>query len=492
MIFSSYEFIGLFLPLTFLIYFLLQHNLSSSWAKAWLVTASLGFYSWWNISYTPLLLLSLVINFSLGQILSSEENKIKNKQHYLIAGLLLNIGFLAYFKYAGFITGNINALTNSHITIPEIILPLGISFYTFQKIAFLVDSYKKNTGRYNFLDFCLFVTFFPQLIAGPIVHHKDVMPQFSATNNNKINLHHCALGLCLFGIGLFKKVMIADLFAQWANTGFNTDEQHAFIAAWATSLSYTFQLYFDFSGYTDMAIGAAILFNIKLPMNFNSPYKAVNIQDFWRRWHITLGNFLRDYIYIPLGGSKKYLPITCVNLFITFLIGGIWHGASWMFVIWGALHGMALVIHRLWQHTHIKLHTVLSWGLTFLFVNATWIFFRAEDLETAFSILRGMAGLNGIIIYEPLQHHLSFLKQYGVSFGTMYASMKGESFGTSFCLLAAFLTCVFAKNSMQIINRLDTQRNTGRWLYAAIGILAALGLIGIAQMGNSEFLYFNF
>jgi D-alanyl-lipoteichoic acid acyltransferase DltB (MBOAT superfamily) len=269
-------------------------------------------------------------------------------------------------------------------------LPLAISFYTFQQIAYLVDSYRNETKSYNFLNYAVFVTFFPQLIAGPIVHHAEMMPQFANLKNKIKNYYNIALGLFIFSIGLFKKVIIADTFAVYATQGFDVAEKLNMLEAWITSLSYTFQLYFDFSGYTDMAIGVALLFNIKLPMNFFSPYKAKNIQDFWKRWHITLSRFLKDYIYIPLGGNRKTSIRTYTNLFTTFVLGGIWHGAGWTFVFWGILHGLALVVHRLWKKLGFKMNVVLAWFITFNFINIAWVFFRAVNFESAIKVLKGM------------------------------------------------------------------------------------------------------
>ena len=286
----------------------------------------------------------MFFNFIIGRKLSSNPSK-----PLLIFGIIANVALLGYFKYADFFIENVNSLFGTNIDLLNLALPLAISFFTFQQIAYLVDSYRKETKEYSFLNYALFVTFFPQLIAGPIVHHKEMMPQFENKWNLVKKYKNIALGLFIFSIGLFKKVVIADTFAIWATNGFDNATTLNLFEAWATSLSYTFQLYFDFSGYTDMAIGIALLFNIKLPINFNSPYKALNIQDFWRRWHITLGRFLRDYIYIPLGGNRTGKFRNYLNLLITFLIAGIWHGASWMFVFWGFLHGVAMVVHRAWK-----------------------------------------------------------------------------------------------------------------------------------------------
>jgi len=346
----------------------------------------------------------MLFNYVVGNSLnkkSYEENQSKSNvkikvssKTLLTVGIVVNLSLLAYFKYADFFIENLNLLSGITLQPLNLLLPLAISFFTFQQIAYLVDSYRGETKEYDFLNYALFVTFFPQLIAGPIVHHKEMMPQFASTYNLVKKYKNIALGLFIFSIGLFKKVVIADEFAIWATNGFDKAETLNLIEAWATSLSYTFQLYFDFSGYTDMAIGAALLFNIKLPINFNSPYKALNIQDFWRRWHITLSRFLRDYVYIPLGGNKLSSFRTYSNLLATFVIGGLWHGAGWTFIFWGFLHGMALVIHRAWSNLGFKMWNWLAWLITFNFVNIAWIFFRAREWEDAIKVLGSMFSLD--------------------------------------------------------------------------------------------------
>lgn len=388
MLFNSIEYIFLFLPIVWVLYFYLNHKRLTLASRALLVFSSLFFYSWWNIIYLPLILCSMLFNFSVANSFSKSK-KVGNKP-LLIVGIVVNLLLLGYFKYVDFFILNINFIFGSKFEFLRIVLPLAISFFTFQQIAYLVDSYKGQTKEYDFLSYALFVSFFPQLIAGPIVHHKEMMPQFLSKFNLVKNYKFIAIGLFIFAMGLFKKIIIADRFALSADAGFLNTQSLSSIEAWVTSLSYSFQLYFDFSGYTDMAIGSALLFNIKLPQNFNSPYKALNIQDFWRRWHMTLSRFLRDYLYIPLGGNRKTKLRVYANLITTFLLGGLWHGAGWTFVFWGLLHGFALVIHRLWQKLGIRLNVVLSWFITFNFINITWVFFRANNLEDALNLLYKM------------------------------------------------------------------------------------------------------
>ncbi len=486
MLFNSYIFIFLFLPVTFFVYFYLNSKRLLVPSKAFLVFASLFFYSWWNIIYLPLILISMLFNYALGMSLTREKfHKNVSNKTLLVVGIVANLSLLGYFKYADFFIENINFTFNADVSLLNLALPLAISFFTFQQIAYLVDSYKKETGEYDFLNYAIFVTFFPQLIAGPIVHHKEMMPQFANENNRLKNYANIATGLFIFSIGLFKKVVIADTFAIGATQGFDNAEVLNLIEGWITSLSYTFQLYFDFSGYTDMAIGAALLFNIRLPINFDSPYKAVSIQDFWRRWHITLSRFLKDYIYIPLGGNRKGEFRTYTNLFATFLLGGIWHGAGWTFIFWGFLHGMALVIHRAWQSLGFKMHRLLGWFITFNFINIAWIFFRAKEFEDALKVLKAMFGLTGIALPNVLATKLVFLETYGVEFGMFMSHIKGTNI-TLVYLVLAFMVVLLLKNSAYYLENFKATKS-----YALISaLLFAWGFFSLNKV--SEFLYFNF
>jgi D-alanyl-lipoteichoic acid acyltransferase DltB (MBOAT superfamily) len=432
----------------------------------------------------------MLFNYVVGNILS-KDNKSKrtkinfSKKSILIFGIVANLSLLGYFKYADFFIENFNLISGLNIEPLNLLLPLAISFFTFQQIAYLVDSYRNETKEYDFLNYALFVTFFPQLIAGPIVHHKEMMPQFASKWNLVKKYKNIALGLFIFSIGLFKKVVIADTFAVWATAGFDTATTLNFFEAWATSLSYTFQLYFDFSGYTDMAIGIALLFNIKLPINFNSPYKALDIQDFWRRWHITLSRFLRDYVYIPLGGNRISNFRTYTNLIATFVIGGLWHGAGWTFIFWGFLHGIALAINRAWQSLGFRFPKVIAWFITFNFVNIAWIFFRAKEWDDAIKVLSSMFSLDNIVMPHRLESKLSFLSEYKITFGNWAENIKGNDF-TAVIIILGFLLIIFFNNSMQ-------KRDTFKLNHKTL-LLTAICFIGAILSLNkaSEFLYFNF
>ena len=485
MLFNSYEFIFIFLPFTFFIYFYLNKKRLTEASKGFLVFASLFFYSWWNIAYLPLILVSMLFNYIIGNHLakSDKHQKYYSSKSLLTVGIIFNLALLAYFKYSDFFISNVNVVLGSELPLLHLALPLAISFYTFQQIAYLVDSYRRETQEYDFLNYAVFVTFFPQLIAGPIVHHAEMMPQFAQAKNKVKNYRNIALGLFIFSIGLFKKVAIADSFAIWATQGFDVAQQLNMIEAWITSLSYTFQLYFDFSGYTDMAIGIALLFNIKLPINFNSPYKATSIQDFWRRWHITLSRFLKEYLYIPLGGNRKGNYRTYFNLFATFLLGGIWHGAGWTFVLWGALHGAALVIHRAWQRLGFRMNTLLAWFVTFNFINIAWVFFRAKEFDDAIKVLEGMF-YGTLILPIPLSSKLDFLSHINVEFGK-WSSLFGSEPEILLWLVAALAVVLGLKNSMQA--RESFKPNL---YYLSLTILFSLSIFILYR--KSEFIYFNF
>ncbi len=375
--FNSHVYLLIFLPVTVIVYFFLVKRGHAQISKAWLVLASLFFYSWSNPVHLSLLLASVFFNFLFAAVLlKTGGNVLTRKKTVFIIAVIANIVFLGYFKYAGFCITNVNLLLHTGYSIENLVFPLAVSFFTFTQIAYLADTYRGAVKTITLLDYSLFVTFFPYLLSGPIVRHREIMPQIEETGQNRrINYRNLSLGLFLLSIGLVKKVFVADQFAAWATAAFDAPVSLNFLYAWAVSLSYTFQIYFDFSGYTDMAIGAGLMFNIRIPINFNSPYKALDIQDFWRRWHITLSRFLRDYIYIPLGGNRVREGRILSNLMITFLIGGIWHGAGWTFVFWGFLHGLATVVHRLWKKAQYQTPQSRCVVFSHHFVNMAWSFF---------------------------------------------------------------------------------------------------------------------
>ncbi|MBI5559572.1 MAG: MBOAT family protein [Deltaproteobacteria bacterium] len=494
MIFSSPQFILLFLPIAFLGYFYLNRIRLVLAGKAWLVAVSLFFYAYWNVAYLPLLLGSIFFNFAVGTGLSRNPAPARSRisrRFILAASITANIALLGYFKYANFLIDNFNAAFHVNYVYPRILLPLGISFFTFTQIAYLVDSYRGEAKEYDFLNYALFVTFFPHLIAGPILHHREMMPQFASRWTLAVRYRHIVLGLFIFSIGLFKKVVIADTFAIWANAGFDGGMSLDFFTAWAASLSYTFQLYFDFSGYCDMAIGAALLFNIWLPINFNSPYKALDIQDFWRRWHMTLSRYLRDYLYIPLGGNRCSTVRVYANLMATFVLGGLWHGASWMFVIWGALHGAALVAHRAWSKLGLRLPRPAAWVLTFGFINITWVFFRATTLAEALRILRAMADI-GSVNHFPVRDIPTASLAWGGYFSDYLLRRLPAGLAANVLCFGAIvlaLGIISQKNSFELMT---TGQSHGLAKLSGAFLLFCIAMYSTMATTSSVFLYFNF
>jgi alginate O-acetyltransferase complex protein AlgI len=397
-LFNSYVFIFAFLPLVLAGYALLRRASNLLWPVVWLVLASFVYYAWWRPEFLLLLLFSISVNFAFGTLIIDGALSRTQSRAVLTAGILFNLCLLGYFKYAGFFVANLDYVLGLDWAVPSIILPIGISFITFQKIAFLVDAHRGLVRHFTLLNYAFFVTFFPQLIAGPITHHSEIMPQIGPSVRRDL-ASDIAVGLSIFVVGLFKKVVVADGLAVYADAGYATVKAgHALdtASAWVTVLSYSFQLYYDFSGYSDMAVGLARMFGFRLPVNFYSPYKSASIIDFWRRWHITLSRFLRDYLYIPLGGSRGTDLQTYRNLVTVFVLCGAWHGANWTFVLWGVWHGSFLVLERLGLGSLLAPISVwLRWVYALLAVMGGWVLFRAADLPTALDYFASLVGRNG-------------------------------------------------------------------------------------------------
>ena len=484
MLFNSVSYIFLFLPITCIIYFLLLKRKFIPLSIIWLIIVSIFFYGFYDKKYITLLLLSLILNFIFGRLFYTKFfNQNKTRKCLLFFSLFVNLLILGYYKYSNFFIENLNSIFNTNIEFAKIVLPLGISFFTFTQIAYIVDVYKREVKEYSFINYMLFVTFFPHLIAGPILHHKEMMPQFKDLKRKILNYKNILTGISLFLIGLFKKVVVADSFAAYVLNGYNLDISISMLEAWLIMLTYTFQIYFDFSAYTDMALGSAKLLNIDLPQNFNSPYKAVSIQDFWTRWHITLSRFLRDYIYIPLGGNRNGELRTFVNLLITMLLAGLWHGASWLFVIWGGVHGLALCINRLWKKTKIVIPKLLSITLTFIFLNLTWVIFRAENFEQVVRIY--------ISLFDIKNFSLPIIHEFGLYYITNDVLVRYDKI--LLLLPLAFVFVFLFNNSSEIIKKVKINTRTKAILYGII--LSIFFLFCITKMLTNtytEFIYFNF
>lgn len=479
MLFNSYEFICFFLPVTVVIFFSLVKLRLIKVAIYWLTISSILFYGYWNPAYVPLLIVSVIGNFCFGKYLSRANPKNLYNKVILWLGIGFNLGMLGYYKYSAFLISSLNQFFNTNWSIPEILLPLGISFYSFTQIAYLVDAYRSDAKDCNYdpLSYILFVVFFPQLIAGPILRHDQLIPELQNRKNYIFDHKNVALGITLFILGLAKKVLIADNIAPWVAHVFGHADSVTFIEAWIGALSYTLQLYFDFSGYSDMAIGLGWIFNFHLPINFNSPYKATSISDFWRRWHITLSHFLRDYLYIPLGGSRKGELRRYTNLIITMLLGGLWHGAGLTYIIWGGLHGLFLAINHRWKKTGFKLPSIVAWTITFNAIMISWIIFRAANLNDAIEILKTMVGIKGISLSSNFPGILPWLSQI------VQLSNYQQSLAT---LLLILLAVLVMPNTQQIMQRF---KPTASWA-TAIGLISAFCLLSLNRV--SEFLYFQF
>ena len=477
MLFNSYVFMLAFLPLTLLIYFLLgrlperiQLN------KLFLVLASFVFYGYNNPSYVPIIVCSILVNYALSQLMLRAEKKAV-RLPLMLLGLLLNLGVLFYFKYHDFFAENMNAFLGTSWTLYHLALPLGISFFTFQQLSYVIDSYRRTVPRYNILDYALFVTFFPQLVAGPIVLHSEIVPQFADKKNRHFNFDNFAPGLYAFALGLFKKVIVADTFGIAVEAGFADALSLNTAEAWFVAIGYTLQLYFDFSGYCDVATGVGLMFNIKIPLNFNSPYKSLNIREFWQRWHITLSRFLTNYIYFPLGGNRKGTLRTYVNLMIVFLASGLWHGAGWLFLLWGLMHGVASVLYRIFRRQYDDLHPALQWILTFGFVIVAWVFFRATSMADALAIIKSMLMMD----FGPIRSSIT----------SAFALPGGIRPGyNAIFMMAWYVLSLFACLGMK--NTYEKTMAFKPTIFNALMTVILILYVTLSLSNVSVFLYFNF
>ncbi|KQZ01900.1 alginate O-acetyltransferase [Pseudolabrys sp. Root1462] len=503
MLFTQYNFIFLYLPITLIGYFVIARLARNPlYQITWLAGASLVFYGVWNVKFVPIIAVSIIFNYLMGfRMAHLPPGSVARKRAFLVA-IVANLAALAFFKYTNFGIDTLNHLTGLHVQFAKIALPLGISFFTFTQIAYLVDVYSGYPNERNFSKYVLFVTYFPHLIAGPILHHSEMMPQFGAEENRRFSVERFAIGLTIFAIGMFKKAVIADGLALLADPVFTNASKGAVTSgdAWVGVLSYSLQIYFDFSGYSDMAIGLSTMFRIKLPFNFDSPYKAQSIVEFWRRWHISLSRFLRDYLYIPLGGNRHGAAMRNFNLAVTMLLGGLWHGAGWTFVVWGGLHGVYLVINHYWTRTFNRVPVLKSLSKTFVYalcslvitqlaVVVAWVFFRADSFSAAKRLLAAM-----------------------FSFGA-FDWRSTSAIGGTYCAVAiavGYAICILMPN---IIDMFQPQQRVGLEIYenprpfslARFGwspsviwaitttLLLSAGLIATLVAGGiSPFLYFQF
>ena len=487
MLFNSIEFLLLFLPVFLAGFYYACRPGSRLSPQHWIVAASFCFYAYWDWRYLPLLIAAIVVNHWIGSRLLASKSRV-----WLTAGIVFNLGVLAFFKYVDFFLGSWGALTGEPLGVVGIVLPLAISFTTFEHIAFLVDSYRGNVHRaagagqsaqpYALREYALFIAYFPQLIAGPIFHHREMLPQFQrVTRDYTVPADDVSRGLVLIIVGLFKKVFIADSLARWVNPAFDQVHLLSMYDAWTATLGYTLELYFDFSAYCEIAMGLGLLMGIRLPLNFNSPYKSLDIQEFWRRWHITLGRWLRDYLYIPLGGSKHGFPVTAAALFTTFLLGGLWHGAGWQFVWWGALHGAYMIVFRLWQRQPLRLPAGVAQALTLLAVILAWVPFRAHTVADAATMYAAMFGFNGTSLPIAYSAFPVLESMVTVQYSPFFNGME---------LWAMLVLFAFVLRAPNVHEYLATEfRPTWR---PAVGMTALATVVAFYLGTPSTFLYFQF
>ncbi|MBL8697719.1 MAG: MBOAT family protein [Alphaproteobacteria bacterium] len=513
MLFHEPVFLYAFLPATLAAYLVLRRGVSDE-ATAWLLLlASLVFYGWWDPRLVPLLLASIILNHRLGARIAADP-RTAAAGRLLVLGVAINLGVLGLFKYTDFIVETANLVAGAQITRPGLPLPLGISFFTFLQIAFLVDCRQRAIRQPGLRDYALFVAYFPHLIAGPLVHHSELIPQFRRRAGRDALWENLAVGATIFVIGLAKKTLLAQPAADYADRVFNTAAAGgapSLLEAWIGTLAFTFQIYFDFSAYSDMAIGLSRLFGIWLPVNFASPYKATSIIDFWRRWHITLSRFLRDYLYVALGGNRRGVARRYANVMIVMLLGGLWHGAGWTFVIWGGLHGAFLAINhawRDWRGAHARPASAAGrWVgrlLTFLTVTVLWVPFRADGLATTISLWRGLVGLNGVVLPE---HYAAIGPLVALApLGVRFAAVPLYGGGWQLAELATALAIVWLLPNTQeilrghapalnfqppILGRLPAWR-PGALMGLATGLFAAFLFARTLQKQPGEFIYFQF
>lgn len=473
MLFNSIEFLFIFLPVVFIGYFLLI-KFQPKYTNLWLLLASLYFYAYYKIEYLPLILLSILFNYTFGYFIQKNEN-IKIKKLLLILAVLGNLGLLCHYKYFNFIMDTLNSFNYTHFETMKLLLPLGISFFTFQQIGYITDSYKGEAKNSNLIDYALFVSFFPQLIAGPICMHKELIPQFQDNAKKIINRENIYLGIFLITVGLFKKTILADNFTYFIQNVMTFDELHDFYTSWAFAFSVALQGYFDFSGYCDMALGLASLFNITLPINFDSPYKSLDISDYWRRWHITMGRFLKYHVYIPMGGSRQGNLRTYWNLFFVFLITGIWHGANWPCIFYGTINGVFVCINKLWKKTNIQMNKHLAVGITFITMVFIAPLVMIKHIHQYFSAVQSMLCIKTTFI--PVM-----IDNFNFVFSNSHLKLNIILFISSFIIIFCF------KNSNELAPKFVKADNL---LYSVL--LAGVFIISVLSITKgSEFIYFNF
>lgn len=490
MLFNSYSFVLVFLPVVVILYHLLNKHGNYAMGKVLLLIASVVFYCTGGLDTVVILAASLLVNYCIFTFLITSKASDGLRRLYLCAGIILNLGLLIYFKYLGFFSDIINSLFKAGIPVREVLLPIGISYYTFSQIAFLTDGYRDPDTKYSLLDYALFVTFFPKISVGPIAIAKDMIPQFNEPSRKQTDYNNVAGGIVIFAAGLAKKVLLADNFAPYADWGFSHINDLGTVNALIVSLAYMMQLYFDFSGYCDMAKGICLMLNIDLPDNFLSPYRSLSIAEFWKRWHMTLTNFFTRYVYIPLGGNRKGKVRTYVNMFIIFFLSGLWHGAAYTFVVWGLIHGLGISLSKLLNDKMEKLPKVLRWFGTFMFVNITWIIFRAETLGYAIEFIKQLFSfkilpVNIELVAKATPDEMQLVQWLVLTASGKAPYLSGCIIIIAFLLIASFIS-IYCKNATE---RLATLKLNVRTVVTTV-ILLVMSILSLS--GVTEFIYTNF
>ena len=480
--FNSFVYILLFLPITILLYYT-ANKINSLVGKCILVISSIIFYCYTDISILWVLGISIVVNYVFSLTITKAE---KWRSIFLFIPVIINVGLLLYYKYLNFAISNVNTFLGKEIPLVELILPIGISFFTFQQIAYVVAIYKGELQKNSLVDYLVYILFFPKILMGPLADPVDFINQINDSNLKKIDWDNIASGIKIFSLGLFKKVMIADIFAKSVGWGYTNIDSTTSMDWILIMLFYTFEIYFDFSGYCDMAVGSALMLNVSLPINFDSPYKALSIRDFWKRWHISLTKFFTKYIYIPLGGSKKGMFFACLNTMIVFLVSGIWHGANWTFILWGILHGTLSVFDRLFEKKQEKIFLPARWIGTFVVVNILWLLFRSDTIQQWWEILTKIVCVQNLNVSDGIISTFNLQENTFISnvLGLKWSIENIRGFWMNVYILLTGGICLLFDNNYRTLNKKS-------WIMMIISAIAFIwGFICLS--GESVFVYFNF
>ncbi len=487
MLFNSYIFVFLFFPLVVAGYYWLHHVKLEKTALGYLIVMSMVFYGYNSVQYLAILVVSILVNYLLVKGMDRTRG-LAGRRLFLMIGLLYNLGILFYFKYYDFFIENVNAVLKTDYRLLRLALPLGISFYTFQQLSYVIDSYRGDCERYGLLEYAAYVCFFPQLIAGPIVYHDELIPQLRAGENHHIRYENLCRGIYAFSLGMAKKVLVADTLSKVVTVGYENVDALNSISTILVMICYAMQIYFDFSGYCDMAYGIGFMFNVELPVNFNSPYKAASVREFWDRWHMTLTRFFTKYVYIPLGGSRRGTVRTYGNTMIVFLVSGIWHGANWTFILWGIVNGLGNLYDRLFDRILQKIPRMFRIVVTFCFCTVAWSMFRAESVAQGLQMIGNLGVYGDGKLYGEIADVFNQIIEVRLlgRLGLQPLIQTYPWFMLTVFVALLLLACLALRNTQEKVN-------DGRYGTKRILVIVGLLLWSILSLSEvSEFLYFNF